>query len=130
MGVNLLDTVHNLMMWIQFSATLLLLTKGILSLSIFGQLFFLIYINDLPFILKDTGTSILFADDIVYSYSNSIKFVKEIKLSFTTLNAWFENKMLALNCNKTNFIQFTRKPNNNINLSINYSNNHISNNRA
>jgi hypothetical protein len=33
--------------------------------------------------------------------------------------------MLTLNYNKTHFMQFTRKSDNNINLSINYNNNHI-----
>jgi hypothetical protein len=70
----------------------------------------------------------LFADDtsVVYSYANSIKFVKEIKLLFTTLNTWFENNMLTFNYNETHFMQFACKPNNNISLSINYNNNHIS----
>jgi hypothetical protein len=35
--------------------------------------------------------------------------------------------MLTLNYNKTHFMQFTCKSDNNINLSINYNNNHISN---
>ena len=38
--------------------------------------------------------------------------------------------MLTLNYNKTHFMQFTCKLNNNINLSINYNNNHISNTQS
>ena len=86
----------------------------------------------IPFILKDTGTPTLFADDtsIVYSYPNLNKLTKELNSSFTVLNIWFANNMLTLNFNKTHFIQFSCKPNNNINLSINYNNNHISNTQS
>jgi hypothetical protein len=97
-----------------------------------GPLLFLIYRNDLPFILKDTGTPTVFADDtsIVYSFSNLNKFTKELNSSFTVLNIWFANNVLTLNFNKTHFMQFSCKPNNNINLSINYNSNHISNTQS
>jgi hypothetical protein len=63
--------------------------------SILGPLLLLIYINDLPFILKDAGNPTMFAHDtsIVYSYPNSIKFVKEIESSYITLNTWFKNNV-------------------------------------
>jgi hypothetical protein len=38
--------------------------------------------------------------------------------------------MLTLNYNKTHFMQFSCKPNNKINLSIKYNNNHISNTQS
>lgn len=96
--------------------------------SILGPLLCLIYINDLPFILKDTGAPTLFADDtsIIYSHSNLNKFIKEINLSFRALNTWLANNKLPLNYNKTHFMQLYCKPNNNITLPINYNNNHIS----
>jgi hypothetical protein len=52
-----------------------MICKGARQGSILGPLLFLIYINNLPFILKDGGNPTLFADDtsVVYSYPNSIK---------------------------------------------------------
>ncbi|GFG30145.1 hypothetical protein Cfor_09537 [Coptotermes formosanus] len=59
--------------WTKYYSDWEMVSKGIPQDSILGPLLFLIYINDLPFILKDAGNPNLFADDtsIVFSYPNS-----------------------------------------------------------
>jgi len=57
---------------------------GVAQGSIFGPLFFLLYINDLPEIINNKSISILFADNtsILFTNSNLINYNKDIHRIF------------------------------------------------
>jgi hypothetical protein len=62
--------------------------KGALQGSIIGPLFFLPYINDLPFKVKSVSKPTLFTDDtsIIYTNPNFTDFKSGIDTLFTSLN--------------------------------------------
>ena len=58
--------------------------------SIFGPLFFLLYIKDVPYIISNISTSTLFADDtsIKFSNSDSTDHATEFIMTFDNINLW------------------------------------------
>ena len=97
---------------------------GIPQGSILGPLLFLIFINDLPLFMRENSTPILFADDtsILISHSALFDFKNEIKTIFNNLNEWFKNNLLSLNFSKTQFVNFTTRKSNQIEITINHNN--------
>ena len=97
---------------------------GVPQGSILGPLLFLIFINDLPMFMRENLTPILFADDIsiVISHSALFDFKNKIKTIFNNLNEWFKNNLLSLNFSKTQFINFTTRKSNQIEITINHNN--------
>lgn len=93
---------------------------GVPQGSVLGPLLFLLYINDLPNILKHK--CILFADDISIviekcneSYENKINdTIKSVVL-------WLEDNNLQVNLNKTKYMQFYNKCGKKIKLNIKYN---------
>jgi hypothetical protein len=86
-------------------------TNGVPQGSVLGPLLFLIYINDLPLTLQQSGVPVLFADDtsVLISHSNSLQFKNKIEIVYMTLNNWFRKKLLSLNTVKTHCINFSTK---------------------
>jgi hypothetical protein len=78
---------------------------------VLGPLLFFLYINYLPDSINDISTPVLFADDtnFICSHTNFDKFNDEIEIVFSRINKWLQANLLALNFNKTKFIQFSGK---------------------
>jgi hypothetical protein len=86
--------------------------------SIFGPLFFfLFYINNLPGIVTDISQPVLFADDssIFISKPNPTEFIDDINKVFGNINDWIKIN-LSLNFDKTYYVQFLAKNNQEINI--------------
>ena len=88
--------------------------------SVLGPLLFLIYINDLAQVIRDIAKPILFADDTSIIISN--KDVQEFKNKFESVMDvainWFQNNLLSMNYEKTQFLQFLTKQHNKFNVQI------------
>jgi hypothetical protein len=100
---------------------------GVPQGSILGPLLFLLFINDLPKFMTDKSTTILFADDtsVLLSHSNLFDFKNDIKTIFATLNEWFIQNLLSLNFSKTQFVYFTTRKSNQMEITIDYNNKNI-----
>ena len=83
---------------------------------VFVPLLFLIFINDLLKFINAKSVPILSADDtsILVSHSNLMVFYNTINTVFQTSNDWFKHNLLSLNFDKTLFIKFITKNNNQI----------------
>ena len=80
--------------------------------SALGALLFLIYVNDLPQSLSDTG-SYLYADDtcIFYQHEDVKKIVNALNKEFSSLCQWFIGNKLSIHFgeDKTKSVLFSKK---------------------
>ena len=75
--------------------------------SILGPLLFLLYINDLPAVIKDK--CVLFADDIslvINKETKNERFEDRINVAVEAILEWFEQNNLNVNISKTKHISF------------------------
>jgi len=81
---------------------------------VLGPLLFLIYINDLSLRISKLANPILFADDtsVIISNTNPEEFKNNINSVMTEITNWFQSNLLTMNCNKTHFMQFLTKKQN------------------
>jgi hypothetical protein len=78
------------------------LLLGVAQGSVLGPLFFLIFINDLPFFLSEIFST-LFADDtsLLFSGPNLDKTISLLRVGLKQLNEWCKHNRLFINWPKT-----------------------------
>jgi hypothetical protein len=74
-------------------------------------LFFLLYINDLPAIIRDLSNPTLFADDIswILVSSDPIQLKNNLVIVFGKIIDWFQANSFSLNLIKTYYMHFKAK---------------------
>jgi hypothetical protein len=94
---------------------------------VLGPLLFLIYINDLPKVYLTNPSPVLFTGDTSFIIANHNETGFKFKTSeiFNEINKWFHSNILMLNYDKTYFLQFLTKTDNELNMQVSFGNRKI-----
>jgi hypothetical protein len=95
--------------------------------SVLGSLLFLIYINYLYKSVSDKCSPILFADDTSFIIANPdvTEFKFNINEAFTEISKCFHTNLLTMNYDKTYFLQFLTKTDQELNMQVSLGNRKI-----
>ena len=102
---------------------------GVPKRSVLGTLLFLVYINNLPISISKVAKSIIFPDDtsIIITNNKKVYFSNTLHLTIIEISSWFRSNLLTLNYDKTHFLQFLTKEQNEMQQQVFISNLIISN---
>jgi len=100
---------------------------GVPQGSFLGLILLLIYINDHSKSVSDKSSPILFADDTSFIIANRDETEFKFKTNevFNEVNKWFHSNLLVLNYDKTYFLRFLTKADNEINMQVSFGNRKI-----
>jgi hypothetical protein len=104
-----------------------LIRYGVPQGSILGPSLFILYINDLPETIAILVNPVLFVDDtsMIITKSEPLEFTNTINRNIPKINRWFKSNSLSLDIDKTYFLQFYMKINQNHEFQILYENKQI-----
>jgi len=94
-----------------------------------GPFIVLVYINDLPITIGKIAKSTIFADDtsIIVTNDNKVDFISTLHLTMIEISSLFRSNLLTLNYDKTRFLQFLTKKQNEMQQQVVMSNSIITN---